>query len=80
MIAGIITGFVSDKLGRKMSFLLASVPYIVGFLFIVMSYTAISKSVISTEGNTLYLVFFLIGRALSGFGAGAMSLIVPVEL
>ena len=82
MLAGIVTGYMSDKLGRKMSFLITCVPSVFGYFFIALSfYVMVSeKSVIFKEQNTLYFVCLLIGRALSGFGAGAMSLVVPVEL
>ena len=82
LIAGLITGIVSDKIGRKLTFLLACVPYSLGFLFLAYSFSFMidgEKGVEVTQPSVLYIVFLLTGRALSGFGAGAMSLVVPVR-
>ena len=72
-----VTGLLSDKLGRKLTMLLGVVPYIIGFFFIVLSFYFIKRETQITS-QVVYLVFILIGRALSGFASGWMSLVVPV--
>lgn len=64
-----------------MSFLLASIPYILGFLSLAYSTSFIEKSYqINSSPQVVYIVLLLVGRALTGFGAGALSLVVPVSL
>ena len=79
-----MTGYISDRIGRKLSILLACVPYVLGFLLIGLSYVMIphTDDIIATSTHTgpyqYYLIFLLIGRLMSGFGVGALSLVVPV--
>ena len=72
--AGLVVGIVSDKIGRKATLLLLTIPSVIGWYFIAGSFWfAVDND------NPKYLAMLLAGRCLSGFAAGGFSLVVPVS-
>ncbi|CAM1307224.1 SLC2A8 (predicted) [Pycnogonum litorale] len=65
LVAGPITGYVIEKFGRKTALFYITFPFIVGYLL--MAYAR-------------NLTMLLIGRIVTGFCAGSISLSVPVYL
>ena len=57
--------YAVDKFGRKLTIMLCSAPFVIGWVIV-----AASKSV-----TLLYL-----GRVVTGLGMGAVSLTVPVRI
>ena len=73
LFAGLVVGIVSDKIGRKPTLLLLTIPSAIGWYFIAASFWfAVDND------YQKYLVMLLAGRCLSGFAAGGFSLVVPV--
>ena len=74
LFAGLGVGIVSDKIGRKATLLLLTIPSVIGWYFIAASFWfAVDND------NQTYLAILLAGRCLSGFAAGGFSLVVPVS-
>ena len=71
-MGGPVAGWASDRFGRKTAMMLSGVPYSLGWLFI-----SCANSVPSVDG---FIAFLLLGRLLTGFATGWMSLCVPVSL
>ena len=72
--AGLVVGIVSDKIGRKATLLLLTIPSVIGWYFIAGSFWfAVDND------YQKYLATLLAGRCLSGFAAGGFSLVVPVS-
>ena len=75
MIAGLITGLISDKIGRKLTLILGSVPCALGWFLIAASWY------FYPDGNLdRMLPMLLAGRFLTGFASGCFSLVVPVSI
>ncbi|XP_074871199.1 solute carrier family 2, facilitated glucose transporter member 8 isoform X2 [Carettochelys insculpta] len=62
---GILGGYIIDKIGRKLSLMLCSVPYVFGFTII-------------TSAQNIWMLY--IGRILTGLASGVTSLVVPVYI
>ncbi|NXN10831.1 GTR8 protein, partial [Indicator maculatus] len=62
---GILGGYLVDKVGRKLSLMLCSVPYVFGYLVII-------------SAQNVWMLYF--GRMLSGLASGITSLVVPVYI
>ena len=83
--AGLVVGIVSDKIGRKATLLLLTIPSVIGWYFIAGSFWfAVDNDYQSfwfavDNDNPKYLAMLLAGRCLSGFAAGGFSLVVPVS-
>jgi sugar porter (SP) family MFS transporter len=75
LIAGLITGVVSDKLGRKMTLLIATIPSAIGWAIIASSFWFINEN-----DSTDVMIMLIVGRAVAGFATGAFSLVVPVYI
>ncbi|XP_054030211.1 solute carrier family 2, facilitated glucose transporter member 8 isoform X1 [Dryobates pubescens] len=62
---GILGGYLVDKVGRKLSLMLCSIPYVFGYLVII-------------SAQNVWMLYF--GRMLSGLASGITSLVVPVYI
>uniref|UniRef100_A0A8C8R5L0 Solute carrier family 2, facilitated glucose transporter member 8 n=1 Tax=Pelusios castaneus TaxID=367368 RepID=A0A8C8R5L0_9SAUR len=62
---GILGGYMVDKVGRKLSLMLCSIPYISGFTIII-------------SAQNVCMLYF--GRILTGLASGVTSLVVPVYI
>nr|XP_048679433.1 solute carrier family 2, facilitated glucose transporter member 8 isoform X2 [Caretta caretta] len=62
---GILGGCMVDKLGRKLSLMLCSIPYVSGFTMII-------------SAQNVWMLY--IGRILTGLASGITSLVVPVYI
>ncbi|XP_065551718.1 solute carrier family 2, facilitated glucose transporter member 8 isoform X1 [Lathamus discolor] len=62
---GILGGYLVDKVGRKLSLMLCSVPYVFGFTIIV-------------SAQNVWMLY--LGRMLTGLASGVTSLVVPVYI
>ncbi|XP_077691746.1 solute carrier family 2, facilitated glucose transporter member 8 isoform X3 [Eretmochelys imbricata] len=62
---GILGGCMVDKLGRKLSLMLCSIPYVSGFTIII-------------SAQNVWMLY--IGRILTGLASGITSLVVPVYI
>ncbi|XP_059571757.1 solute carrier family 2, facilitated glucose transporter member 8 [Alligator mississippiensis] len=62
---GVLGGYAVDKLGRKLSLMLCSVPYIFGFMIII-------------SAHNVWMLYC--GRILTGLASGVTSLVVPVYI
>ena len=73
LFGGPIAGFMSDKFGRKTAFILTGITSAIGWFCLSFSY-------FFNFGNfTAFFSMLLIGRFISGFSAGWVSLVVPVS-
>ena len=63
---------MADRLGRKTSLILNSFPLVSGY-FILLSTYLVSNGVV-------FKVFLMVGRFLTGIGAGWVYLAAPVRL
>ncbi|KAL5503426.1 hypothetical protein EMCRGX_G010375 [Ephydatia muelleri] len=70
LLGGPVAGWASDRFGRKTGMMLGGVPYSLGWLFI-----SCANSVPSQNG---FIALLLLGRLLTGFAAGWISLSVPL--
>lgn len=61
---GILGGYLVDKVGRKLSLMLCSIPYIFGYIVII-------------SAQNVWMLYF--GRTLTGLASGITSLVVPVS-
>ncbi|KAM4696989.1 solute carrier family 2, facilitated glucose transporter member 8 [Rhinophrynus dorsalis] len=62
---GIFGGWIVDRIGRKLSLMLCSVPFVLGFTLII-------------SAQNIWML--LIGRLLTGLASGVTSLVVPVYI
>ncbi|NXP49742.1 GTR8 protein, partial [Heliornis fulica] len=62
---GILGGYLVDKLGRKLSLMLCSVPYVFGYVVII-------------SAQNVWMLYF--GRTMTGLASGITSLVVPVYI
>ena len=66
-------GVVSDRIGRKPSILISCFPLVLGWSLIAMSYYY------TTSSEESFYALLMIGRFLTGFGMGSLSLLLPVS-
>ncbi|XP_065900254.1 solute carrier family 2, facilitated glucose transporter member 8-like [Dysidea avara] len=71
LIGTIIAGWIVDKIGRKLSFLVCSITYAVGWLLIILT--------LLTNGTVFRLLIFA-GRLIGGIGVGFASLCAPLYI
>ncbi|KAM9271583.1 solute carrier family 2, facilitated glucose transporter member 8 isoform 2-T2 [Morus bassanus] len=62
---GILGGYLVDKVGRKLSLMLCSIPYVFGYIVIV-------------SAQNVWMLYF--GRMVTGLASGITSLVVPVYI
>ncbi|NXJ87835.1 GTR8 protein, partial [Corythaixoides concolor] len=62
---GVLGGYLVDKIGRKLSLMLCSVPYVFGYMVIV-------------SAQNVWMLYS--GRMLTGLASGVTSLVVPVYI
>ncbi|XP_015675492.1 solute carrier family 2, facilitated glucose transporter member 8 [Protobothrops mucrosquamatus] len=62
---GTLGGYVVDKIGRKLSLMLCTIPYVFGFLIIVAA-------------QNIWMLY--LGRLLCGLASGVTSLVVPIYI
>ncbi|KFQ25452.1 Solute carrier family 2, facilitated glucose transporter member 8, partial [Merops nubicus] len=62
---GILGGYLVDKVGRKLSLMLCSIPYVFGYTLII-------------SAQNVWMLY--IGRLLTGLASGITSLVVPVYI
>ncbi|NXW59686.1 GTR8 protein, partial [Eurystomus gularis] len=62
---GILGGYLVDKVGRKLSLMLCSIPYVFGYIVII-------------SAQNVWMLYF--GRMLTGLASGITSLVVPVYI
>ncbi|NXH10856.1 GTR8 protein, partial [Bucco capensis] len=62
---GILGGYLVDKIGRKLSLMLCSIPYIFGYTVII-------------SAQNVWMLYF--GRILTGLASGITSLVVPMYI
>ncbi|XP_068771321.1 solute carrier family 2, facilitated glucose transporter member 8 isoform X1 [Struthio camelus] len=62
---GILGGYLVDKVGRKLSLMLCSIPYVSGYIVII-------------SAQNIWMLYF--GRILTGLASGITSLVVPVYI
>ena len=77
LFGGPVAGLIADKFGRKSALMFSTVPLVLGWLAIAISVEQFYWPV--SSGNYLFTML-VVGRALSGFGSGWVSLVVPVSL
>lgn len=63
-IGGLLGGWMVDKIGRKLSLMFCSIPYIFGFTIIIAA-------------KNIWMLY--LGRVLTGLASGVTSLVVPVS-
>ncbi|PKK24296.1 solute carrier family 2 (facilitated glucose transporter), member 8, transcript variant X3 [Columba livia] len=64
-VGGVLGGYLVDKIGRKLSLMLCSVPYVLGYIVII-------------SAHNVWMLYF--GRMLTGLASGVTSLVVPVYI
>ncbi|XP_072208502.1 solute carrier family 2, facilitated glucose transporter member 8 isoform X2 [Excalfactoria chinensis] len=62
---GILGAYLVDKIGRKLSLMLCSIPYVSGYIVII-------------SAQNIWMLYF--GRILTGLASGITSLVVPVYI
>lgn len=62
---GILGGYLVDRVGRKLSLMLCSIPYVSGYVVII-------------SAQNVWMLYF--GRILTGLASGITSLVVPVYI
>ena len=72
--AGLVVGIISDKIGRKPTLLLLTIPSVIGWYCIAVSFWFVVDN-----DYQKYLAIILAGRCLTGFAAGGYSIVVPVS-
>lgn len=63
-VGGLLGGWMVEKIGRKLSLMLCTLPFVFGFTVIIAAQN---------------VWMFYIGRALTGLASGITSLVVPVS-
>ena len=76
LFGGPVAGIIADKFGRKTALMFSTVPLVLGWLAISVS---VEHFYWPISGNYLFTML-VVGRVLSGFGSGWVSLVVPVSL
>lgn len=71
LFGGLIGGWMVDYFGRQFSLMLSSIPMVVGWLMILVTY--------ATSGP-LFRPLLFAGRFFTGIGVGCFSSIVPVSI
>ncbi|XP_041098557.1 solute carrier family 2, facilitated glucose transporter member 8 isoform X3 [Polyodon spathula] len=61
-LGGVVGGWVVDKIGQKLSLMMCSIPFVVGFTIII-------------SAQSIWMLY--LGRVLTGLASGMTSLIVP---
>jgi len=69
LIGTIIAGWIIDKVGRKLTLLVCSITYAIGWLLITLT--------LLTNGTIFRLLIFA-GRLIGGIGVGFATLCAPV--
>ncbi|XP_014016062.1 solute carrier family 2, facilitated glucose transporter member 8 [Salmo salar] len=64
-IGGLLGGWMVDKIGRKLSLMFCSIPYIFGFTIIIAA-------------QNIWMLY--LGRVLTGLASGVTSLVVPLYI
>lgn len=64
-IGGLLGGWMVDKIGRKLSLMFCSIPYIFGFTIIIAA-------------QNVWMLY--LGRVLTGLASGVTSLVVPLYI
>ncbi|KAL8174796.1 UNVERIFIED_CONTAM: Solute carrier 2 (Facilitated glucose transporter) member 8 [Gekko kuhli] len=62
---GILGGYVVDKIGRKLSLMVCTLPFVVGFTIIIAA-------------QNIWMLY--VGRILNGLASGVTSLVVPIYI
>ena len=75
LFAGLIIGVLSDRIGRKPSMLIGCIPLVCGW-----SIMAMTIYFTGPGDKVKFYIMLMVGRGLSGFGVGCLSLVVPVSL
>ena len=70
LVGTLIAGWMVDRFGRKLSLMMCSITYTIGWLLIVLT--------LLTEGS-LFRILIYIGRFIGGIGVGFASLCAPVS-
>ncbi|ODM94060.1 Facilitated trehalose transporter Tret1 [Orchesella cincta] len=65
LVGACCSGYLIEKIGRKKSLLVVGIPYIIGWFTIALA-------------HQIYMLY--VGRFLTGFSVGALSLVAPVYL
>ncbi|XP_041098556.1 solute carrier family 2, facilitated glucose transporter member 8 isoform X2 [Polyodon spathula] len=64
-LGGVVGGWVVDKIGQKLSLMMCSIPFVVGFTIII-------------SAQSIWMLY--LGRVLTGLASGMTSLIVPLYI
>ncbi|XP_034783455.1 solute carrier family 2, facilitated glucose transporter member 8-like [Acipenser ruthenus] len=64
-LGGVIGGWLVDKIGRKLSLMMCSIPFIFGFTIII-------------SAQSIWMLY--LGRVLTGLASGVTSLVVPLYI
>ncbi|XP_003389392.2 PREDICTED: facilitated trehalose transporter Tret1-like [Amphimedon queenslandica] len=70
LFGGAMAGFSADTLGRKPTIIIALLPYFVGWILLGISWFI--------NNSIAFKVIILVGRFITGFGAGWATLVAPV--
>jgi len=71
LIGTVIAGWIIDKVGRKLTLLVCSITYAIGWLLITLT--------LLTNGTIFRLLIFA-GRLIGGIGVGFATLCAPVSI
>lgn len=63
-VGGLLGGWMVDKIGRKLSLMFCSLPFVFGFTIIIAA-------------QNVWMLY--LGRVLTGLASGVTSLVVPVR-
>ena len=74
LFSGLFIGVLSDKIGRRPSMLIGCIPLVFGWSVIAISY----YFTVPGDKENFY-VMLMVGRSLTGFGMGCLSLVIPVS-
>uniref|UniRef100_A0A8C5DZ20 Solute carrier family 2, facilitated glucose transporter member 8 n=1 Tax=Gouania willdenowi TaxID=441366 RepID=A0A8C5DZ20_GOUWI len=65
MVGGLLAGWMVERIGRKLSLMFSSLPFVFGFTIIIAA-------------RSVWMLY--LGRALTGFASGIASLVVPLYI
>jgi len=71
LVGTLIAGWMVDRVGRKLSLMMCSLTYTIGWLLIILT--------LLTEGS-LFRILIFTGRLIGGMGIGFASLCAPVSM